>query len=157
MAALAIEPGVELFTLVEIVGVGDIEIAVGTEGEAAQFPQLDLSRERMRFQRLAKRLPTEIKDMAGRAREGKIRQNELEGATFQVTNLGMYGVVEFGSIITVPQSASLAVGAVRQVPVVRNGEIVVGEIMNVTLSADHRVVDGAVAAQYLAALRKLPN
>jgi pyruvate dehydrogenase E2 component (dihydrolipoamide acetyltransferase) len=100
-------------------------------------------------------IAAEIKDMAGRAREGKIRQNELEGATFQVTNLGMYGVVEFGSIITVPQSASLAVGAVRQVPVVRNGEITVGEIMNVTLSADHRVVDGAVAAQYLAELRKL--
>src|SRR6266508_4125841 len=100
-------------------------------------------------------IAAEIKDMAGRARESKIRQNELEGATFQVTNLGMYGVVEFGSIITVPQSASLAVGAVRQVPVVRNGEIAVGEIMNVTLSADHRVVDGAVAAQYLAELRKL--
>jgi len=100
-------------------------------------------------------IAAEIKDMAGRAREGKIRQNEIEGATFQVTNLGMYGVVEFGSIITVPQSASLAVGAVRQVPVVRNGEIAVGEIMNVTLSADHRVVDGAVAAQYLAELRKL--
>jgi len=100
-------------------------------------------------------IAAEVKDMAGRAREGKIRQNELEGATFQVTNLGMYGVVEFGSIITVPQSASLAVGAVRQVPVVRSGEIAVGEIMNVTLSADHRVVDGAVAAQYLAELRKL--
>jgi pyruvate dehydrogenase E2 component (dihydrolipoamide acetyltransferase) len=100
-------------------------------------------------------IAAEIKDMAGRAREGKIRQNEIEGATFQVTNLGMYGVVEFGSIITVPQSASLAVGAVRQTPVVRNGEIAVGEIMNVTLSADHRVVDGVVAAQYLAELRKL--
>ena len=57
--------------------------------------------------------------------------------------------------ITVPQAASLAVGAVRQVPVVRGGQIVVGEIMNVTLSADHRIVDGAVAAQYLAELRKL--
>jgi pyruvate dehydrogenase E2 component (dihydrolipoamide acetyltransferase) len=100
-------------------------------------------------------IAAEVKDMAGRAREGKIKQNELEGATFQVTNLGMYGVVEFGSIITVPQSASLAVGAVRQVPVVREGQIVVGEIMNVTLSADHRIVDGAVAAQYLAELRKL--
>ncbi|HNP84916.1 MAG TPA: dihydrolipoamide acetyltransferase family protein [Kouleothrix sp.] len=100
-------------------------------------------------------IAAEVKDMAGRAREGKIKQNELEGATFQVTNLGMYGVVEFGSIITVPQVASLAVGAVRQVPVVRDGAIVVGEVMNVTLSADHRIVDGAVAAQYLAELRKL--
>ncbi len=100
-------------------------------------------------------IAAEVKDMAARARDGKIKQNELEGATFQVTNLGMYGVVEFGSIITVPQSASLAVGAVRQVPVVRDGEIVVGEVMNATLSADHRIVDGAVAAQYLAELRRL--
>jgi pyruvate dehydrogenase E2 component (dihydrolipoamide acetyltransferase) len=100
-------------------------------------------------------IAAEVKDMAARARDGKIKQNEIEGATFQVTNLGMYGVVEFGSIITVPQSASLAVGAVRQIPVVRNGEIVVGEVMNVTLSADHRIVDGAIAAQYLAELRKL--
>ena len=100
-------------------------------------------------------IAAEVKDLAARAREGKIKQNELEGATFQVTNLGMYGVVEFGSIITVPQAASLAVGAVRQVPVVREGQVVVGEVMNVTLSADHRIVDGAVAAQYLAELRKL--
>lgn len=102
-------------------------------------------------------IAAEVKDMAGRAREGRIKQNELEGATFQVTNLGMYGVVEFGSIITVPQAASLAVGAVRQVPVVRGGrdETCISEIMNVTLSADHRIVDGAVAAQYLAELRKL--
>ena len=100
-------------------------------------------------------IAAEVKDMAARAREGKIKQNEIEGATFQVTNLGMYGVVEFGSIITVPQSASLAVGAVRQVPVVRNGAIVVGEVMNVTLSADHRIVDGAIAAQYLQELRRL--
>jgi pyruvate dehydrogenase E2 component (dihydrolipoamide acetyltransferase) len=100
-------------------------------------------------------IAAEIKDLAGRAREGKIKQNELEGATFQVTNLGMYGVVEFGSIITVPQAASLAVGAVRQIPVVRDGQIVIGEIMNVTLSADHRIVDGAVAAQYLQELTRL--
>jgi pyruvate dehydrogenase E2 component (dihydrolipoamide acetyltransferase) len=88
-------------------------------------------------------IAAEVKDMAGRARAGKIKQSELEGAT------------EFGSIITVPQAASLAVGAVRQVPVVRDGQVVVGEVMNVTLSADHRIVDGAVAAQYLAELRAL--
>lgn len=97
----------------------------------------------------------EIRDMAGRAREGKIKQNELEGATFQVTNLGMYGVVEFGSIITVPQAASLAVGAVRKIPVVKNDQVVVGQVMNVTLSADHRIVDGAVAAQFLKELKGL--
>jgi pyruvate dehydrogenase E2 component (dihydrolipoamide acetyltransferase) len=100
-------------------------------------------------------ISAEIRDMAGRAREGKIKQNELEGATFQVTNLGMFGVTEFGSIITVPQAASLAVGTVRKTPVVRGDDIVVGQVMNLTLSADHRIVDGAVAAKYLQELKKL--
>ncbi|MFN3372754.1 MAG: dihydrolipoamide acetyltransferase family protein [Chloroflexus sp.] len=100
-------------------------------------------------------ISAEIRDMALRAREGKIKQNELEGATFQVTNLGMFGIVEFGSIISVPQAASLAVGAVRKVPVVRDDQIVIGQVMNLTLSADHRIVDGAVAAHYLQELRKL--
>ncbi len=100
-------------------------------------------------------ISAEIRDMAGRAREGKIKPNELDGATFQVTSLGMFGVVEFGSIITAPQAASLAVGAVRKVPVVRGDQIVIGQVMNVTISADHRVVDGVVAAQYLTELKKL--
>jgi pyruvate dehydrogenase E2 component (dihydrolipoamide acetyltransferase) len=97
----------------------------------------------------------EIKDMAGRAREGKIKQNELEGATFQVSNLGMFDVVEFTSIIPAPLAASLSVGTVRQTPVVRNGELAVGEMMYVTLSVDHRVADGATAAQFLQELRRL--
>jgi pyruvate dehydrogenase E2 component (dihydrolipoamide acetyltransferase) len=100
-------------------------------------------------------LSGEIKDMASRAREGKIRQNELEGATFQVSNLGMFDVVEFTSIIPAPLAASLSVGAVRQTPVVRNGELAVGEMMYVTLSVDHRVADGATAAQFLQELRRL--
>jgi pyruvate dehydrogenase E2 component (dihydrolipoamide acetyltransferase) len=98
---------------------------------------------------------SEVREMAVRAREGKAKQNELEGATFQTSNLGMFDVVEFVSIITVPQAASLSIGAVRQVPVVRNGEITIGEVMNVTLSVDHRVADGAVAAQFLQELRRL--
>jgi pyruvate dehydrogenase E2 component (dihydrolipoamide acetyltransferase) len=100
-------------------------------------------------------ISAEIRDMAGRAREGKIKQNELEGATFQVSNLGMFGVTEFVSIITVPQAASIAVGAVRKVPVVRGDQIVVGQVMNITISADHRIVDGAVAAKFLQELKKL--
>jgi pyruvate dehydrogenase E2 component (dihydrolipoamide acetyltransferase) len=100
-------------------------------------------------------IAAEIKDMAGRAREGKIKQTELEGATFQVSNLGMYDVVDFVSVITPPQAASLSVGAVRQTPVVRDGQIVIGEMMYVTLSADHRVTDGATAAQYLQEVRRL--
>ncbi|MBC8077589.1 MAG: 2-oxo acid dehydrogenase subunit E2, partial [Chloroflexales bacterium] len=100
-------------------------------------------------------IAAEVRDMAGRAREGKIKPNELEGATFQTSNLGMFDVVEFVSIITVPQAASLSIGAIRQLPVVREGQIVVGEIMNLTLSVDHRVADGAVAAQFLQELKRL--
>jgi pyruvate dehydrogenase E2 component (dihydrolipoamide acetyltransferase) len=100
-------------------------------------------------------IAAEIREMAGRAREGKIKQNDLEGATFQTSNLGMFGVTEFVSIITLPQAASLAIGAVRQVPVVRDGQVVVGEIMNVTLSVDHRIADGALAAKYLQELTRL--
>jgi pyruvate dehydrogenase E2 component (dihydrolipoamide acetyltransferase) len=100
-------------------------------------------------------ISAEIRDMAGRAREGKIKQNELEGATFQVSNLGMFGVTEFVSIITAPQAASIAVGAVRKVPVVKDDQVVVGQVMNITISADHRIVDGAVAAQFLQELKKL--
>ncbi|PDW00534.1 dihydrolipoamide acetyltransferase family protein [Candidatus Viridilinea mediisalina] len=100
-------------------------------------------------------ISTEIRDLAERARAGRLKQHELEGATFQVTNLGMFGVVEFGSIITLPQAASLAVGAVRSLPVVRDNQVVIGQTMNLTLSADHRIVDGAVAARYLKELRAL--
>ncbi len=100
-------------------------------------------------------LAAEIKDLAGRAREGKLKQNELDDATFQVSNLGMFDVVEFTSIIPASQAGSLSVGAVRQVPIVRDGQLAVGEIMNVTLSVDHRVADGATAAHYLQELRRL--
>ncbi|GAB4210063.1 MAG: dihydrolipoamide acetyltransferase family protein [Roseiflexaceae bacterium] len=100
-------------------------------------------------------IAAEVRELAKRAREGKSKQQDLEGATFQVSNLGMFDVVEFVSIITVPQAASLSVGAVREVPVVRDGQIVVGEIMHVTLSVDHRVADGATAAQYLQELKRL--
>lgn len=100
-------------------------------------------------------IAAEISDLVGRARGGKLKQNELEGATLQVSNLGMFDVVEFVSIITPPQAGSLAIGAVREIPVVRDGEIVVGEMMFATISADHRVVDGATAARYLQEFKRL--
>ncbi len=100
-------------------------------------------------------IAAEVKEMAARVREGKIKPSELEGGTFTVSNLGMFDVVEFGMIITTPQAAALAVGSVRQVPVVRDGEIVVGEIMHVSISLDHRVADGATAARYLQELKSL--
>jgi len=100
-------------------------------------------------------ISSEIRELAGRSRDGKTKPSDLEGATFQTSNLGMYDVVEFASIVSVPQAGSLAIGAVRKVPVVRNDEIVIGQIMNVTISVDHRVADGVVAAQFLQELTRL--
>lgn len=92
-----------------------------------------------------------VADLAERARAGKLKQNELEGGSFAISNLGMYGVDEFSAILNPPQSGILAVGAAKQRAVVENGAVVVGSVMTVTLSADHRVVDGALAAAWLAA------
>jgi pyruvate dehydrogenase E2 component (dihydrolipoamide acetyltransferase) len=97
----------------------------------------------------------EVKDLAGRAREKKLRPEEYVGSTFTVSNLGMFDVSEFTAIINPPESAILAVGAVQRVPVVSGDEIRPGHRMRVTLSADHRVVDGALAAQFLAEVRRL--
>jgi pyruvate dehydrogenase E2 component (dihydrolipoamide acetyltransferase) len=90
-------------------------------------------------------------ELTQRARDGKIQQHELEGGSFSVSNLGMFGVPEFSAILNPPQSGILAVGAAIQRPVVDDGELKVGTVMTVTLSADHRVIDGAVAAAWMAA------
>ncbi|MFC9919884.1 dihydrolipoamide acetyltransferase family protein [Agromyces binzhouensis] len=92
-----------------------------------------------------------IADLAERARTGGLRQHEIEGGSFSVSNLGMYGTREFSAIINPPHAGILAVGAARQAPVVVDRALEVGTLMNVTLSADHRVLDGAVAAKWLAA------
>ena len=94
-----------------------------------------------------------VKDLAGRARIKKLTPAEMEGSTFTVSNLGMFGIVEFTSIINQPNSAILSVGAIVEKPVVRNGEIVVGKTMIVTLACDHRTVDGATGSQFLLTLR----
>jgi pyruvate dehydrogenase E2 component (dihydrolipoamide acetyltransferase) len=97
-------------------------------------------------------------DLAQRARDGKIQQHELEGGSFSVSNLGMFGVTEFAAILNPPQSGILAVGAALQRPVVDDGELKVGTVMTVTLSADHRVIDGAIAAAWMAAfVRRIEN
>ena len=92
-----------------------------------------------------------IADLAERARAGRLRQQELEGGAFSVSNLGMFGVGAFSAILNPPQSGILAVGAAKQRPVVEDGALAVGTVMTVTLSADHRVVDGAVAGEWIAA------
>lgn len=103
-------------------------------------------------------ISAQVADLAGRAREGKIKQQELEGGSFSVSNLGMYGVGEFSAILNPPHSGILAVGGAMQKPVVTDGELAVATVMTVTLSADHRVIDGAVAAQWMAAfVRRIEN
>lgn len=95
-----------------------------------------------------------VKDVAGRAKNKKLQPAEMEGSTFTVSNLGMFGITEFTSIINQPNSAILSVGAIVEKPVVRNGQIVVGNTMKVTLACDHRTVDGATGAQFLQTLRQ---
>lgn len=96
----------------------------------------------------------EMKELAGRAREGKLKPEEFQGGTFSISNLGMYGIKEFGAIINPPQACILAVGAGEQKPYAENGDIKVGTFMTCTLSVDHRAVDGAVGAEYLQVLKQ---
>lgn len=94
-----------------------------------------------------------VKSLAGKARNKKIQPQEMEGSTFTVSNLGMYGITDFTSIINQPNSCILSVGAIVQKPVVRDGEIVVGHTMKLTLACDHRTVDGATGAEFLQTLK----
>jgi pyruvate dehydrogenase E2 component (dihydrolipoamide acetyltransferase) len=94
-------------------------------------------------------------DLVRRARSGQLRQGDLEGGTLTVTNLGMFGVEDFAAIINPPQSGILAVGAARKKPVVAKGKLRVGTVMGATLSVDHRAIDGATAAQWMAAFVSL--
>jgi pyruvate dehydrogenase E2 component (dihydrolipoamide acetyltransferase) len=97
----------------------------------------------------------EMKDLAGRARDGKLKPEEYQGGGFSISNLGMFGVKDFAAIINPPQGCILAVGAGQQRPVVKDGALAVATVMSCTLSVDHRVVDGAVGAQFLAAFKRL--
>jgi len=93
----------------------------------------------------------EIKELVGRAQDKRLKQDELEGGSFSISNLGMYGTLEFAAILNPPQSGILAVGAAKEQPVVVDGQLTVAKVMRCTLSADHRAIDGALAAQWLAA------
>jgi pyruvate dehydrogenase E2 component (dihydrolipoamide acetyltransferase) len=100
-------------------------------------------------------LSQEMKQLAGRAREGGLRPDEYQGGTFTISNLGMYGAAAFAAIINPPQACILAIGAVLERPIVRAGQCVAAQIMTATISADHRVVDGAAAAAFLATFKLL--
>ncbi|WP_293872152.1 pyruvate dehydrogenase complex dihydrolipoamide acetyltransferase [Flavobacterium sp.] len=95
-----------------------------------------------------------VKDLAGKAKSKKLQPSEMEGSTFTVSNLGMFGIQSFTSIINQPNSAILSVGAIEEKPVVRNSQIVIGNTMMLTLACDHRTVDGATGAQFLQTLRQ---
>jgi pyruvate dehydrogenase E2 component (dihydrolipoamide acetyltransferase) len=100
-------------------------------------------------------IAAESRDLIDRARRGSLLRDEISGGSFTISNLGMFGVTRFDAIINAPQVAILAVGATSQRPVVRAGELAVAEVVTLTLSADHRVVDGAVGAAFLSTLRGL--
>ncbi len=96
---------------------------------------------------------TQVKDFAGRARDKKLALDEMEGSTFTISNLGMFGITDFTSIINQPNSAILSVGAIVQKPIVKEGNIVVGNTMKLTLACDHRTVDGVTGALFLQTLK----
>ena len=98
-------------------------------------------------------ISTSVKDLASRAKNKGLKANEMEGSTFSISNLGMFGIESFTSIINQPNSCILSVGAILEKPIVRNGEIKVGHIMKLSLACDHRVVDGATGAQFLQTLK----
>jgi len=97
----------------------------------------------------------ELQDLAERARSRKLKPEEYTGATFTISNLGMFGVEQFAAIVNPPEGAIIAVGTIVEKPVVKNGQIVIGHTMKMTLSSDHRIIDGAVAARYLQDLKKI--
>lgn len=100
-------------------------------------------------------LNREVKEKAGLARDKKLATEDMQGNTFTISNLGMFGIEEFTAIINAPDSCILAVGGIKQVPVVKDGEIVPGNVMKVTLSCDHRVVDGATGAAFLQSFKQV--
>jgi pyruvate dehydrogenase E2 component (dihydrolipoamide acetyltransferase) len=100
-------------------------------------------------------IAAEARTLAGRVRDQTITPPELSGATFTVSNLGMYGVSNFHAVINSPQAAILAVGAITETPVVRDGELATGRLMGVTLACDHRILYGADGAEFLARVRSL--
>ncbi len=129
-------------------GAVNVGVAVAVEGGLLTVVCRDTDRKSVR------QISAEVRSMAARARDGKVRPDEIEGSTFSVSNLGMFDVESFIAIINPPEAAILAVGSAREIPVVKDGQIVPGMRMNATISVDHRVSDGAEAARFLQALAR---
>jgi pyruvate dehydrogenase E2 component (dihydrolipoamide acetyltransferase) len=126
----------------------NVGVAVAVEGGLLTVVCQDTDRKSVRA------ISADVRSKVARAREGKVKPEDIEGSTFSVSNLGMFEVEHFIAIINPPEAAILAVGSVKDVPVVANGQIVPGKRMKATISVDHRVSDGAEAAQFLQALKK---
>ena len=101
------------------------------------------------------KISSEIKELVEKARNGTLSPNEYSGGTFSISNLGMYGIKNFTAIINPPQSAILAVGSGQKLPIVKDDKVVICNVMNVTLSCDHRAIDGAVGAKFLQVFKKI--
>lgn len=99
-------------------------------------------------------ISNEVKDLAGKAKTKKLQPSDWEGNTFTISNLGMFGIEAFTAIVNPPDSCILAIGAIKEVPVVKNGQVVPGNVMKVTLSCDHRVVDGATGSTFLVSFKE---
>lgn len=127
----------------------NIGIAVTIEGGLLTIVVKEADRKDLRA------ISMEVKEMITRARQGKVKTEDIEGSTFSISNLGMFDVENFAAIINPPEAAILAVGAVHETPVVVNGQVQAGKLMKVTISADHRVTDGAEAAQFMQELTRL--
>jgi pyruvate dehydrogenase E2 component (dihydrolipoamide acetyltransferase) len=126
----------------------NIGVAVAVEGGLLTVVCKDTDQKPLR------QISFEVKAMAGRARDGKVKQDDIEGSTFSVSNLGMFDVENFSAIINPPEAGILAVGSAREVPVVEDGEVKTGWRMKATVAVDHRISDGAEAAQFMQVLAK---
>ena len=133
----------------KIVQHGDINIGVAVAVEDGLLVPVVKNTDHKSFAQIS----AEIKDYAGRARDRKLKADEMDKSTFSVSNLGMFGIESFTSIINQPNSCILSVGAIIEKPVVKNGQIVVGNTMKLSLACDHRTVDGATGAQFLQTLK----
>jgi pyruvate dehydrogenase E2 component (dihydrolipoamide acetyltransferase) len=135
----------------EVVRHGEVNIGVAVALDEGLLTVVARDADRKSLQDLSR----EIREMVGRARQGRVRPEDIEGSTFSVSNMGMFDVDHFIAIINPPEAAILAVGSVREIPVVREGALAMGKRMKLTISADHRVTDGAEAARFLQVVREL--
>ena len=135
----------------KIIQHGSVHVAVAVAVDEGLLTPVISNTDRKGLTQISK----ETKEMAGLARDKKLDPEQMQGSTFTISNLGMFGIEEFTAIINPPNACILAVGAIRDTPVVEDGEVVPGKRMKVTLSSDHRLVDGATAAQFLNTLRDL--